>query len=164
MLSLFNRCRLVPCQIQVGVNHTVIFFFSDNGGMSAANFWDPGRVIDEDELRTGERRDTRMPLSTWGGRFQALDRALHLYERRPLPGLRSRSLRLCAEWIVRRQEADGCWGGIQPPWVYSLMALHLEGFPLHHPVIRTGLAGLEGFAIREGGRTVGAGTVTEIIE
>ena len=30
-------------------------------------------------------------------------------------------------WIVARQEADGSWGGIQPPWVYSMMALHLRG-------------------------------------
>jgi squalene-hopene/tetraprenyl-beta-curcumene cyclase len=104
-----------------------------------------------DELRTGERRDERLPLSSWGGRFQALDRALHLYERRPLRGMRSRSLRLCAEWIVRRQEADGSWGGIQPPWVYSLMALRLLGYPLDHPVMARGLAGLDAFAIEEDG-------------
>ena len=30
------------------------------------------------------------------------------------------------------------WGGIQPPWVYSLMALHLQGYPLDHPVMRAG--------------------------
>ena len=27
------------------------------------------------------------------------------------------------QWILDHQEADGSWGGIQPPWVYSLMAL-----------------------------------------
>ena len=50
-----------------------------------------------------------------------------------------------AEWIVARQEADGGWGGIQPPWVYSLMALHLLGYPLDHPVMAAGLDGLDGF-------------------
>ncbi len=39
------------------------------------------------------------------------------------------------------------WGGIQPPWVYSLMALPLLGYPLDHPVMRAGLAGLDGFTI-----------------
>jgi squalene-hopene/tetraprenyl-beta-curcumene cyclase len=29
----------------------------------------------------------------------------------------------------RPQEADGGWGGIQPPWVYSLIALHLRRLP-----------------------------------
>ena len=52
-------------------------------------------------------------------------------------------------WIVRRQEADGSWGGIQPPWVYSLIALHLRGYPIDHPVIRAGLDGLERFTIHE---------------
>ena len=44
---------------------------------------------------------------------------------------------------------DGCWGGIQPPWVYSLMALHLLGYGLDHPIIQRGLAGLDRFTIWE---------------
>jgi squalene-hopene/tetraprenyl-beta-curcumene cyclase len=102
-------------------------------------------------LRTGAWRAGRPGLGSWAARFHALDRALHRYERRPLRGLRERALRLCAEWILRRQEADGCWGGIQPPWVYSLMALHLLGYPLDHPAMRRGLEGLDGFTIVEDG-------------
>jgi squalene-hopene/tetraprenyl-beta-curcumene cyclase len=104
-----------------------------------------------DELRAGGVRSERAPLTTWAGRFQALDRALQLYERRPLRRLRRHALRLCAEWILRRQEADGCWGGIQPPWVYSILALHLLGYPLDHPALAKGIAGLESFAIVEKG-------------
>ena len=105
-----------------------------------------------DELFTGAPPARgRASLRDWAGRFRVLDRALHLYERRPLPGLRRHALALCAEWILRRQEADGCWGGIQPPWVYSLMALHLLGYPLDHPALKKGLDGLEGFVIRENG-------------
>jgi len=104
-----------------------------------------------DELRVGRGAPERHSLRTWAGRFQALDRALHLYERRPLRGVRSHSLRLCAEWILRRQEADGCWGGIQPPWVYSLLALHLLGYPLDHPALAKGLAGLDDWAVHEDG-------------
>ena len=59
--------------------------------------------------------------------------------------LRRSALARAERWIVRRQEADGSWGGIQPPWVYSLIALHLCGYPLEHPVMRAGLGGLDGF-------------------
>ncbi|AWS46155.1 squalene--hopene cyclase [Streptosporangium sp. 'caverna'] len=96
------------------------------------------------ELRTGRPVRPRPR-----GAFTALDRALHRYERRPVPGLRQAALRRAAEWIVARQESDGSWGGIQPPWVYSLIALHLQGYHLDHPVMRKGIAGLDRFTIRD---------------
>jgi squalene-hopene/tetraprenyl-beta-curcumene cyclase len=99
------------------------------------------------ELRSGAPPPPRRSLTSWAGRFQWLDRALHRYERRPLRWLRSLALRLATEWILRRQEADGGWGGIQPPWVYSLIALHLEGYPLDHPALRRGINGLDGFTL-----------------
>ena len=86
-----------------------------------------------------------------------LDRALRLYERRPLRPLRRLALARAERWIVRRQEADGSWGGIQPPWVYSLMALHLAGYPLEHPVMRRGLEGLEGFMVKDRDDALGVG-------
>jgi squalene-hopene/tetraprenyl-beta-curcumene cyclase len=106
--------------------------------------------FDLDELRTGALPDRADPLSTWAGRLQRVDRALHAYERRPIRALRSLALARAAEWIVHRQEADGSWGGIQPPWVYSLMSLHVLGYPLDHPVIRAGLEGLDRFTVVEG--------------
>lgn len=107
--------------------------------------------FDLDELRAGAVPAAREPLSTWAGRFRLLDRALHVYERFPLGLLRRHAHRLAAEWIVKRQEVDGCWGGIQPPWVYSMMALHLLGYPNDHPVMKKGLENLETFAIEDGG-------------
>jgi squalene-hopene/tetraprenyl-beta-curcumene cyclase len=87
----------------------------------------------------------------------AIDRLLRVYERRPLRPLRSRALATAERWIVDRQEADGSWGGIQPPWVYSLIALKLCGYALDHPVMRHGLEGLEAFTIGDdGGRRVEA--------
>jgi squalene-hopene/tetraprenyl-beta-curcumene cyclase len=103
-----------------------------------------------DELRTGAPEPEPKALSTWGGRFQRLDRALQLYERHPSRRLRRVALARATEWIIRRQEADGSWGGIQPPWVYSLIALNLMGYPLDHPVLRAGFDGLDRFTIVEG--------------
>jgi squalene-hopene/tetraprenyl-beta-curcumene cyclase len=106
-----------------------------------------------DELRTGAatRHLDRPPDRpwTWGGFFQRTDRVLHAYARHPVRPLRRAALRRAAEWILARQEADGSWGGIQPPWVYSLLALHLLGYSLDHPAVRAGIAGLDGFTIRE---------------
>jgi squalene-hopene/tetraprenyl-beta-curcumene cyclase len=100
------------------------------------------------------RRDRPKDPSLWGPVFTRLDRGLHRYERHahraaPVRAVRRAAMRRCAEWIIARQERDGCWGGIQPPWVYSLIALHLLGYGLDHPVIKRGLAGLERFTITE---------------
>ncbi len=103
--------------------------------------------FDIDELRSGLPPLPGHSLSTWAGRFEALDRILHRYERRPVRWLRRLALRQAERWIVERQEADGGWGGIQPPWVYSLIALHLQGYALDHPVMKAGLDGLDGFTI-----------------
>lgn len=81
------------------------------------------------------------------GPFWWTDKLLKLYERLPRQPGRNRARRNITKWIVEHQEADGSWGGIQPPWVYSLIALNLEGMPLDHPVMQHGLKGLDGFAL-----------------
>jgi squalene-hopene/tetraprenyl-beta-curcumene cyclase len=87
----------------------------------------------------------------WSMAFTALDKALHAVENRFPKRARRAARRRCVEWIIARQEADGCWGGIQPPWVYSVMALHLMGYGLDNPKILKALDGLERFTIREDG-------------
>ncbi|HVA53344.1 MAG TPA: squalene--hopene cyclase [Acidimicrobiales bacterium] len=102
-----------------------------------------------DELRSGGAAESRDSLRRWSGRFQALDRMLHHYERHPIRPIRRVALRQSERWILKRQEADGSWGGIQPPWVYSLIALKLQGYDIDHPVMRAGLNGLDGFTIED---------------
>ena len=97
--------------------------------------------------RTGQPPATTGPVAR---AFSVLDKAL-----KALPtGRRSSraaqgAMRRGAEWIIARQEADGGWGGIQPPWVYSILALHLLGYPLDHPVLAAAIDGLDGFLVRE---------------
>ncbi len=86
-----------------------------------------------------------------GRALRLLDVVLRRYEQMPFPPLRRAALTAAERWIVQRQEADGSWGGIQPPWVYSLMALALQGYPLDHPVVRSGLDGLESFTVHSDG-------------
>ncbi|MFD7921146.1 squalene--hopene cyclase [Streptomyces sp. NPDC059740] len=87
------------------------------------------------------------PLTSWDGFFQRLDKGLHLYHRVAPRRLRRSAMAAAARWIIERQENDGCWGGIQPPAVYSVIALHLLGYDLDHPVLREGLKSLDRFAV-----------------
>ena len=104
-----------------------------------------------DELFTGARPARRRSWRTWAGRFDTLDRVLHGYQRHHPARLRRAALARAERWIVARQEADGSWGGIQPPWVYSMIALALQGYPLDHPVMQAGFAGLDAFTVYEDG-------------
>ena len=55
---------------------------------------------------------------------------------------RKATIARAVEWVISHQDADGVWGGIQPPWIYSLMALHSEGYAHSHPVMAKGLGAL----------------------
>ncbi|MEV6728214.1 MULTISPECIES: squalene--hopene cyclase [unclassified Streptomyces] len=110
-----------------------------------------------DELHTDARRPSPAanrlaPLVSWEGAFQRMDKVLHVYRRFAPRRLRKAAMDTAARWIIERQENDGCWGGIQPPAVYSVIALHLLGYDLAHPVMRAGLESLDRFAVwREDG-------------
>ncbi|MEU3183254.1 squalene--hopene cyclase [Streptomyces sp. NPDC006923] len=98
------------------------------------------------------------PVASWDGVFQRLDKFLHAYHKVAPRALRRTAMNAAARWIIERQESDGCWGGIQPPAVYSLIALHLLGYDLDHPVMRAGLESLDRFAVRreDGARMIEA--------
>jgi squalene-hopene/tetraprenyl-beta-curcumene cyclase len=85
----------------------------------------------------------RAPFFSWRRFFLFTDRVLHdLQDIGLTPGRRA-SVARCLEWIIRHQDADGAWGGIQPPWIYSIMALHAEGYSLDHPLMQHGLGALD---------------------
>jgi len=86
---------------------------------------------------------------TGTGPFLWLDHAQKLYERLPRQPGREAARRRIVDWVVAHQVADGSWGGIQPPWVYSLIALSVEGMGNDHEVMRRGLRGLDGFALED---------------
>ena len=89
-------------------------------------------------------------LIGWETLFYIGDAALRHLEKVPWKPARAQAIKKAEEWIIDHQENDGSWGGIQPPWVYSLMALHTIGYEADHPVIAKGLKGFGNFAIEEG--------------
>ena len=89
---------------------------------------------------------------SWDSLFYWGDLFLKKYVDFPFHPGRETAIKLCIEWIIRHQEADGAWGGIQPPWIYGLMALYNEGYSLDHPVMKKGLEAINAphWSYREG--------------
>jgi squalene-hopene/tetraprenyl-beta-curcumene cyclase len=73
-----------------------------------------------------------------------------------LPGrpnrLRRRAVTVAEHWIRERQEADGSWGGIQPPWVWGIIALAALGHGLDDPTLGKAVEGWSGFMVSDGER------------
>jgi squalene-hopene/tetraprenyl-beta-curcumene cyclase len=81
--------------------------------------------------------------------FFVFDRIAKILEKRPIRSIRRRAIETAKAWIIDHQEESGDWGGIQPPMVYSLLALHYLGFPLSHEVMAKGLKAIEDFCIED---------------
>ena len=90
-------------------------------------------------------------LASWAGLFYGLDKGLRLLQRNHVQPFQRRSLAAAERWLLDRQEADGFWAGIQPPWVYAILALRALGYPLDHPVLQKALKGFETFTREEAG-------------
>jgi squalene-hopene/tetraprenyl-beta-curcumene cyclase len=68
--------------------------------------------------------------------FNLIDRVLRVYDHHNLKGLRARALTYAENWIVEHQDANGSWGGIQPCYLLSAMALKALGYRNDHPVLK----------------------------
>jgi squalene-hopene/tetraprenyl-beta-curcumene cyclase len=66
--------------------------------------------------------------------------------------VRRRAVAAAERWIRERQEADGSWGGIQPPWVWGIVALAALGHGLDDPTLGPAVEGWRGFMVDEGER------------
>jgi len=75
--------------------------------------------------------------------FLKADRLLHMAQSMGLGIARKTAIKRCLQWILYHQDADGVWGGIQPPWIYSIMALHAHGYAHDHPVMAKALGALK---------------------
>ncbi len=91
-------------------------------------------------------RPSAIDLSEIGGRRTAASGTPRLSARR------RRAISVAEHWVRERQEADGSWGGIQPPWVWSLIMLAALGHGFEDETFARGLAGWERFLVRDGDR------------
>ena len=69
------------------------------------------------------------------------------------PNALRRKAQIRAErWIRERQEADGSWGGIQPPWVWGIIALSALGNGFEDDTLRNAVEGWQNFMVEDGDR------------
>ena len=92
-----------------------------------------------EELRSGAPAPASRGIGPGRGGFALLDAALRGYGRIRPAWVKRRAIARIASWLLERQEEDGWWAGIQTTTVYSLLALHLAGYPADHPRMRAGL-------------------------
>jgi squalene-hopene/tetraprenyl-beta-curcumene cyclase len=93
-----------------------------------------------------------LPATARASSWDVIDSLLKRYAALPFKPRRDAALSVAERWIIDRQERDGCWGGIQPPWVWSLIALACRGHGWDSPVMRRGVSGWGGFLVDDGDR------------
>jgi squalene-hopene/tetraprenyl-beta-curcumene cyclase len=103
-------------------------------------------------LREPRDEDVRFARSnelvSWTNAFLGIDRALDRLGRSPWKPLRRRAIARAIEWILRRQDSTGQWGGIQPPMLNCVLALTQMGFAVDHPAVMRGVQGIDDFLIQ----------------
>jgi squalene-hopene/tetraprenyl-beta-curcumene cyclase len=94
-------------------------------------------------------RANRAP-SKWGRLFLAVDRVLKGAEQ--IPGssnLRAPAIGRAASWMIARLEDSDGLGAILPAMTSSVLALRCLGYAEDHPLLREGLAALDGLLLRD---------------
>ncbi|GIS94560.1 MAG: hypothetical protein CM1200mP22_17970 [Dehalococcoidia bacterium] len=108
-----------------------------------------------DELYPGGRESTNYTLPKpsegigWAKALYWADKLVGIYQKFPVRPFRGYTERKIMNWILEHQEPDGSWAGIQPPWVYSLIALHTMGYGPDHEAVNRGFQGFETFALED---------------
>ncbi len=117
--------------------------------LSIVMHYRPVRRLPEERLaREIDLGALERPQTAWN----LLDSALRWYNGQPVQPGRERALAYAERWLIDRQELDGSWGGIQPPWVWSLIAFACRGHGPESPYLRRGIEGWKRFMIDDGDR------------
>ena len=117
--------------------------------LSIVMHYRPVRHLPEERLaREIDLGSLERPQTPWN----LVDSAIRWYNGRPVQPGRERALAYAERWLIDRQELDGSWGGIQPPWVWSLIAFACRGHGPESPYLRRGIEGWKRFMVDDGDR------------
>ncbi len=103
------------------------------------------------EVFTGADRDlsikSKQPGLNWPNFFLFVDKCLKWIGKSPWKPFRKAANRKALKWILKHQEPEGDFSGIQPAMFNALIALKLSGYSMDHPAIVKGLEGVQRFII-----------------
>jgi squalene-hopene/tetraprenyl-beta-curcumene cyclase len=117
--------------------------------LSIVMHYRPVRRLPEERLaREIDLGPVERPQTAWN----LLDSAIRWYNGQAIQPGRERALAYAERWLIDRQELDGSWGGIQPPWVWSLIAFACSGHGPDSPYLRRGIDGWKRFMVDDGDR------------
>jgi squalene-hopene/tetraprenyl-beta-curcumene cyclase len=117
--------------------------------LSIVMHYRPVRRLPEERLcREIDLGAVPRPQTAWN----LADSFLRWYNVQQIQPGRERALAYAERWLIDRQELDGSWGGIQPPWVWSLIAFACRGHGPESPYLRRGIEGWKRFMVEEGDR------------
>jgi squalene-hopene/tetraprenyl-beta-curcumene cyclase len=117
--------------------------------LSIVMHYRPVRHLPEERLcREIDLGPAPRPQTAWN----LADSFLRWYNGRPIQPGREHALAYAERWLIDRQELDGSWGGIQPPWVWALIAFACRGHGPESPYLRRGIEGWNRFMVDEGDR------------
>jgi squalene-hopene/tetraprenyl-beta-curcumene cyclase len=117
--------------------------------LSIVMHYRPVRRLPEERLaREIDLGPIERPQTAWN----LVDSAIRWYNGQAVQPGRERALAYAERWLIDRQELDGSWGGIQPPWVWSLIAFACRGHGPESPYLRRGIEGWKRFMVDAGDR------------
>lgn len=107
------------------------------------------------EIFTHQDRDlsvkSKQPGLNWPNVFFAIDKIIKALGKTGWKPFRKMARRKALKWILKHQEPEGDFSGIQPAMINSMLALHLSGYSMDHPVMVKGMEGIERFMLEEDG-------------
>ncbi len=98
-----------------------------------------GELYDHPPDRTNFKQPRGATTFSMRNMLNQADRILRRYDRHPIQRLRARAVAAAEKWLLDHQEANGSFGGIEPCYLLSAMALKAIGYRKEHPVITKSL-------------------------
>jgi squalene-hopene/tetraprenyl-beta-curcumene cyclase len=96
-------------------------------------------LYDQPPHRTNFKQPRGATTFSMRNMLNQVDRLLRTYDRHPAKQLRSKASKAAEQWLITHQEANGSFGGIEPCYLLSPMALKAVGYRNQHPAIRKSL-------------------------
>ncbi|MBT3515800.1 MAG: squalene--hopene cyclase [Nitrospina sp.] len=135
-MSSWSRGTVVP--LSIVVSHKPVFDLPEGRGVK--------ELFTSGDNALGFEPDGSI-FSSWRNFFIYLDKVIKFFGKFPWKPFRKAALKKALRWVIKHQEDQGDFAGIQPAMLNSLLAYHYEGISKNDPKWIKGLEAVERFLI-----------------